>query len=120
MTIREHISKPHRKSMFFGFLGLLGCVAIGFGGERYIGPHFSMPLGMLLFFGSGIYGISLLKCPECTNYLFSVAGSVRRMVFFFPRVEFCPFCGVSMDEEIMSTRIKDLTNGSSRVVRPLI
>jgi len=86
--------------MLFVFLGLLGCVAIGFGGERYIGPQFSHPLGMLLFISSGIYGFSLLKCPKCTNYLFSVAGSVKRKKVFFFRVEFCPYCGVSMDEEI--------------------
>ena len=101
MTIREHVSKTLRISMLFVFLGLLGCVAIGFGGERYIGPHFSMPLGMLLFVCSGIYGFSLLKCPRCTSYLCSVAGSVKqKKVFFFPRVDFCPYCGVSMDEEI--------------------
>jgi len=85
--------------MLFVFLGLLGCVAIGFGGERYIGPHFSMPPGMMLFVGSGIYGFSLLKCPKCTNYLFSAAGYVKRKLLFCARVDFCPFCGVSMDEE---------------------
>ena len=100
MTIREHVSNTLRKAILFCFLGLLGCVAIGFGGERYIGPHFSMPLGMMLFVGSGIYGFSLLKCPKCTNYLFAVAGYAKRKVFFLSRVDFCPFCGVSMDEEI--------------------
>lgn len=100
MTIREHVSKTFRISILFVFLGLLGCVAIGFGGERYIGPHFSMPLGMLLFVCSGIYGFSLLKCPKCANYLFSVAGYVKRKLLFCARVDFCPFCGVSMDEEI--------------------
>jgi len=24
----------------------------------------------------------------------------KKKVFFFPRVDFCPFCGVSLDEEI--------------------
>ena len=100
MTIREHVSKTLLISILFVFLGLFGCVVIGFGGERVIGPLFSMPLGMLLFFGSGIYGFSLLKCPKCANYLFSVAGSVRRKIFFFSRVDFCPFCGISMDEKM--------------------
>ena len=100
MTIREHVSNTFRKSILFCFLGLLGCVAIGFGGEQSVGPQFSHPLGMLLFIGSGIYGFSLLKCPKCTNYLFAVAGYVMRKVFFVARVDFCPFCGVSMDEEM--------------------
>ena len=101
MTIREHVSKIFGKSILFCFLGLLGCLAIGFGAEEVIGPQFSHPLGMLLFISSGIYGFSLLKCPRCTSYLFSVAGSVKRKkVFLFPRVEFCPYCGVSMDEEL--------------------
>ena len=101
MTIRDHVSNIFRKSILFCFLGLLGCVAIGFGAEQVIGPQFSHPLGMLFFISSGIYGFSLLKCPKCTSYLFSVAGSVKqKKVFLFPRVEFCPYCGVSMDEEI--------------------
>ncbi|MEE2706148.1 MAG: hypothetical protein VX988_03805 [Planctomycetota bacterium] len=100
MTVREHVSKTFRKSMLFVFLGLLGCIAIGFGGERLIGVHVSMPLGMLLFLASGIYGVSLLKCPKCTNWLFPVAGYVKRKMFFLARVDFCPYCGVSMDEEI--------------------
>ena len=101
MTIRDHVSNIFRKSILFCFLGLLGCVAIGFGAEQVIGPQFSHPLGMLLLISSGFYGFSLLKCSRCTSCLLSVAGSVKqKKVFFFPRVEFCPYCGVSMDEEI--------------------
>jgi hypothetical protein len=32
--------------------------------------------------------------------LFPVAGYVKRKMFFLARVDFCPYCGVSMDEEI--------------------
>ena len=101
MTIRDHVSNIFRKSILFCFLGLLGCVAIGFGAEQVIDPQFSHPLGRLLFISSGIYGFSLLKCPRCTSYLFSVAGSVKqKKVFCFPRVDLRPYCGDSMDEEI--------------------
>lgn len=100
MSIREHVSKSLRKAVLLLVLGLLGCLAIGFGGEQYFGPQFSMPLGMLLLFGSGIIGFSSIKCPRCANRLFAVAGYVKRKLLFLARVDFCPFCGVSMDAEV--------------------
>ena len=101
-TIRQHIKRRVRWCMAIAAGGwLMFPLATSLAGYLPEGiPQGAAPLaGMLLFVGAIFTMQRIVKCPKCKARL---AQTIAMHVAFSwgsgPRVNFCPYCGVSLDE----------------------
>ncbi len=93
MTIRKALEKKRR----VGFVLAVLCLFL-FVGARFTGSHSKglSPLILIFFIGymvCVIFQLFGLRCPKCKNNL---GGTLRSSL----TIKLCPFCGVSLDEEI--------------------
>jgi hypothetical protein len=80
------------------------CMAIGIGGwvviATSIGTRIDNPivsiLGFLMF-GGAILALQWIKCPRCSVRLGQIAMTLG-VPGLKPQPNFCPYCGVSLDE----------------------
>ena len=68
-------------------------------------PREVLPLGGVLLFAGGALAMNfLVKCPKCQARL---ARTIAMPVAFSfgsgPKIGFCPYCGVSLDESLPQT-----------------
>jgi hypothetical protein len=94
-TIRDYIKRRVRWSMAIGFAGWL---VFGSGivtGNQAISP-FVDAVGALMF-GGAILAMQWIKCPKCSTRLGQI-GMTLAVPGLKPQPNFCPYCGVSLDE----------------------
>lgn len=92
-TIRSYIKRRVR-----------WCMAIGIGGwvviATSIGTHVNNPIVSVLgfvTFGGAILALQWIKRPRCSARLGQIARTLG-MPGLKPQPNFCPYCGVSLDE----------------------
>ena len=101
-TIRDYLKSRIR---WYGAIALGGWVLMALGGALAKRlpegiPQPAIPLtGFLVFFGAIVAMQRSIKCPKCKAKL----GQTIAMPLAFswgsgPKVNFCPFCGVNLDE----------------------
>ena len=101
-TIRDYLKGRIRWCLAFAVGGWL-LIALGGGLAQALPagiPRAAIPLvGFAVFFGAIVTMQRSIKCPKCKARL----GQTIAMPLAFhigsgPRVNFCPFCGVNLDE----------------------
>ena len=97
-TIRGHIQRRVRWFMAIGFLAWLlipGWLAIARDhGQPYI------PFVAMAIFASAALGLQLfVRCPKCKIRLGQIGVQVG-VGILKPKVNFCPYCGVNLDEPL--------------------
>ena len=101
-TIRDYLKGRIRWCLAFAVGGWI-LIALGGGAARHLPesiPRVAIPLtGFVVFFGAIVAMQRSIKCPKCNARL----GQTIAMPLAFnfgsgPRVNFCPFCGVHLDE----------------------
>jgi hypothetical protein len=93
MTIRDYIKRRVRWTMA---IGLGGFILFAFGGGAAGVPIFAI-IGAIGF-GGAILLIGNIRCPRCRASLGQTIAMPVGMYFVSDKVNFCPYCGVSLDE----------------------
>jgi len=109
-TIRDYIKRRVRWCMG---IGIAGWVVIATSiGTRVENPIVSM-LGFLTF-GGAILALQWIKCPRCSVRL-GLLGIGLGVPGLKPQPNFCPYCGVSLDEP----RVKQTPEGQHAPYNPI-
>lgn len=117
-TIREFLAARKRKFIILAIGSWLGVLASMFIGSETKGPQvLSLAASAVFFLGFAVavLGILLfLRCPRCKGSVGSNNAPLLRDHFGLMgrRINFCPYCGVSLDEPYE-------TQGTSRHIGPL-
>lgn len=93
MTIREHLTRKHRRTYF---IAVPSWLAIAIGGATKL--FWIMPPGFLCFIGAIIYGSFAIRCPVCNGNMGAVVMSAGWWSFG-KRICFCPYCAVNLDTD---------------------
>jgi hypothetical protein len=117
-TIRDYIKSRVRWLFAFGALGWLTFPLSQFL-PRYAGDKVgaSLPvLGMLMFLGAIIALNWAIKCPRCrANLSRTIAMTVGLSWGSGPKVNFCPYCAVNLDEP----RVRESAPGQQAPFNPI-
>jgi hypothetical protein len=104
MTIRDYLKRRTRLIAAVGFAGwlLLPLSTIVVGGGQPPVPLFVA--GFVVFGGAILALFFLVRCPKCKTTFRQLASEIAFHWGTRRRVNFCPYCGVSMDEPYDSPR----------------
>ena len=97
-TIRDYLKRRTRRFMAIGFGSwLFFALSAGFG---HIGPKLgpAVFVGFGILFGAVLALLFFVKCPKCGTGFWQLAGQLALHWGSRRRVNFCPYCGVSLDE----------------------
>jgi len=98
VTIRDILAARRRKLMILAFAGWLGFVFSGILATQH--GTWWLPFPFFALFGSAVLlNMFWLKCPRCAGPLGMTNASLTgRVGLLYRRINFCPYCGVSLDE----------------------
>jgi len=98
MTIREILAARRMKLIITGVAAWLGFALAGFWSQQHGPPWLAIPF--FAMFGAAILlNYFWLRCPRCRGSIGSVNATLTgRGGWLRPRINFCPYCGVSVDE----------------------
>lgn len=94
MTIREYIK---RRARWTAALSLGGFMLFAFGGP--LGIPFLAIIGAIAF-GGAIILIANIRCPRCRASLGQTIAMPVGINLIGEQINYCPYCGVSLDEQI--------------------
>ena len=98
MSIREFLLARRRKLSLFGIAVWLGTFIAGFVAFKYHVPWLRLPFFALLAVVV-LLAIRWTKCPRCGGSLGAENATLSgRSLYLTGRIDFCPYCGVSLDE----------------------
>lgn len=101
-TIRQHIRRRATIGLGILFGAWLAMGALGIA-TRGAAPWFAaaMAAGALIFIGGIIYLTFFLRCPRCSGRVGqTIAWALLFQWGWQQRVNFCPYCGVKLDEPV--------------------
>lgn len=106
MTIREYIKRRVRLAMGIGIgswvlLAIVG--PLGAGGYPLV--QSLLPLFAIIGatgFGGAIISIMFIRCPKCRASLGQTVAMPTAIRLSGRQINFCPYCGVSLDEPMES------------------
>lgn len=97
MTISDAIKAKLRKATIIGFLFWLAFAASIFA-QKDGGMFFVSLIPFAGFGGTILYILFFIKCPRCSAPLGQVAMSSRTPFSGKTKLNFCPNCGVNLNE----------------------
>ena len=103
MTLREHILKRPRwisLVQLLVLLLLLLVVASLFIGRFSVGGLLVVFALFAILVASLVIPILIPKCPKRDGRLHILVQSLKRSKLLRKRIDFCPYCGVSFDDEM--------------------
>jgi hypothetical protein len=107
MTIRDHLKRRVRIFFALAVLGWLICAGSMFVMNPYTRcrpacgnhtPPAPVLLGLPIFLAAVVGLTFLVKCPRCGGRFGALAGSLVARGFLSRAVNFCPYCGVNLDD----------------------
>lgn len=118
-TIRDYVKRRVRWFFAVGALGWLTLPLSGVVAHEQPGTKVGVALpllGMLVFLGAIIAFNWAIRCPRCrANLGRTIAVPLGLSWGSGPKVNFCPYCGVSLDE----TRVKQSPAGQQVPFNPI-
>ena len=106
-TIREHLKRRVRRTTIVAFTAWAVAVVDGIA----IHGRTKAPVFILCFvvFGACVLYILRTRCPKCSAVLGQCVMNYVgiRTTRMFPRPNYCPYCGVSLDDPCPSSRSAD-------------
>jgi hypothetical protein len=105
VTIRKLITRRRRNFLILAFAAWLG-----FGGSMFVASTQGTPPWFTLIFfaafGAAILGILFrLRCPRCKGSFGMINAPFNgKTTGINRRIDFCPYCGVSLDEPLSMIR----------------
>ncbi len=98
MTIRDFLTRRTRMILAVGFCGWLVLPLSAIFAEDHGPALVLVPFAFLLFGGAIVTYLFVIRCPRCKVRFGNVAGEMAFHWGTRARVNFCPYCGVSLDE----------------------
>jgi hypothetical protein len=99
VTIRTFLASRFRKLMITGILAWLGCAVAGFCASFGLIPGWIVVIPFIAFFAVVLLMLLWIRCPRCGGPFGQNAGFLNwRDHFLQRRVNFCPYCGVNLDD----------------------
>jgi hypothetical protein len=99
MSIRAFLASRFRKLMLFGVLAWLCCAALGLSASSGLIPSWVAPIPFIGFAAVVLLILLWIRCPRCGGRLGQIVGYVNAKERFYQRrINFCPYCGVNLDE----------------------
>jgi hypothetical protein len=93
------LASRFRKLMLIGILAWLGCAAAGFSASAGLIPVWIVFIPFIAFFAVVRLMLVWIRCPRCGGPFGQNAGFLNwRDCFYQRRVNFCPYCGVNLDD----------------------
>ena len=101
MTIRDYIKRRARWGFGIAIAAWLVVAISGNMGFRFPGARFVAIGGAFGFMGA-ILSFLFIRCPKCRARLGQTIAMPTALRFsrWSPQVNYCPYCGVSLDEPI--------------------
>jgi hypothetical protein len=101
MTIRQILRKRFWSifSMLITLCGLIVLSSVALLKLRWFGVAVAVLFLPPLILGFA-FSLFLLRCPRCKANLSSLIGYFGPLAFMAKPVNYCPFCGVSVDEPL--------------------
>ena len=105
MTIREHLARQQNMLLLWTLASVLA-----FGAILWLEPpparfNWLATLSLVSFACSLVTAAYLLRCPRCDGRLGRLKVPLTRRLFSFGKtVDFCPYCGVSLDASYDDTK----------------
>jgi hypothetical protein len=101
-TIRDYLKSRVRRCFAVAIAGWL-LIALGASFAKDLPPDippFALPIVGFVLFGGSILALQrIAKCPKCkANLGQTIAMPLALNLGSGPRINFCPYCGVSLDE----------------------
>jgi len=98
MTIREVLARRRTICFIVAFAAWLGGAAsISFSTSQY-DPGWLYAF-FIIIFGGALIAIMRLRCPRCSGSLaFTSIRLTGKSKGLSRRIDFCPYCGVSLDQ----------------------
>jgi hypothetical protein len=98
MTIREVLSARRRNLIIVGVASWLGFGLAGFWTREHGPPWLAIPF-FVAFAAVVLLNFYWLRCPRCHGSVGLVNASLTGGGGWLrPRINFCPFCGTSLDD----------------------
>jgi hypothetical protein len=99
-TIRQHLN---RRIRWLGAAGLGGWLLVAaaaglFSGHRSGGPPSPLFFAGFALFGGAMLLIQRVRCPKCSTPLGQIATQMAFSLFRKRKINYCPYCGVSLEE----------------------
>ena len=99
MTIRAFLASRFRRLMLFGILAWLCAAGLTLGETSHFIPSWIAPIPIFCFAAVVLLVLFWIRCPRCGGRLGQLAGFLNAKERFFQRrINFCPYCGVNLDE----------------------
>jgi len=99
-TIRDYLKRRVRWCMGIAICGWV-LIPLSMSANKVIPEPFPQILGFLLFGGAILAMQRVAKCPKCkANLAKTVAMPIAFEWGSGPKIGFCPYCGVNLDEPV--------------------
>jgi hypothetical protein len=109
-TIRDYIK---RRVRWLFAVGILGWLILPASQLLWPAEKSALPLaavGMIVFFGAILALNYFVKCPRCrANLGRTIAMPLALSFGSGPKINFCPYCGVSLDEPVTYGAARDVS-----------
>jgi hypothetical protein len=99
-TIREHLIRRIRRLGAVGICGWLLFVVVPFVAADHKDPPVPLIITGFVLFGGAILLIQRVKCPKCSTILGQLAVPLAFTFSQKRKINFCPYCGTSLDEPL--------------------
>jgi hypothetical protein len=103
LTIREHLRHRVIWTYVIGLVGVLILWVAAASGDEGIGNIASL-IGLVGIAVGVLFLTFGLRCPKCKGNLAATAAPAAFPFWSKHRVNFCQFCGVSIDERLMERK----------------
>ena len=104
MTIREVLARRRRNFLLLAFAAWLGCAGALALSESTAAPPWLFAVA-IVGFGAALFGVASIRCPRCRGALGMVNAPFKgKTEGMARRIDFCPYCGVSLDQPYSTGR----------------
>jgi hypothetical protein len=103
MTIRESLSRRKRTAVIIMYVGFVLFASVGILSMHNEKLEFLIPIALLPSMAAGVYMLYGIRCPRCRGWIASIIAYGGSPFRVSPKLRFCPFCGVSLDDQCEMT-----------------
>ena len=100
-TIRDVLRRKKRWALLLLVVGWLSSAIWTFQDDKSasVSPYLLGALGLVFALGA-IFLAFFIRCPRCRGNVGSLNAGVSKVVPFYTVINYCPYCGVSLDSPI--------------------
>jgi len=98
-TIRDALRRKKRWAFVALAVGWISSAVWTFQDERTVSPYLFGIFGFVFAVGIVFLGF-FIRCPRCRGNIGALNAGVSKVVPFYTVINYCPYCGVSLDAPV--------------------